>query len=404
MNYLTCKQIAQIWDCTPRRVQELCKKGAILGAVRHGREWLIPPNTPKPADGRKTDNQPTACNTFAMYMESYLNYNCAGRLDALLNELDNSSAHDLFRAQIHVYRGQAEQALALLNTHQHDHLPTSLRGLLANILAQCAAITGDIQLWQSADRYIAQTPCAHTQDRVLLDFWQAANACIISDYSHFSPLFRRGDFSQLPVNLYPIARFFYAHYLYLQAHQTVVEAISGRVSMLFVQLLPFTIEPLISQTHIEGALLSELHLRLLCAVNYHTSGQDALAALQLKQVLALALPDRLYLPLAQYRQQLGSLLDEALAQQDTEALAQIKRLDKTSRQGWVTVHNYALKRNVVASLSNRERQIASLAVYGLSNKEIADRLSITVDAVKQTLRNTMNKTGAQNRKELYRYV
>lgn len=52
--YTTIKEIAEQWDITPRRVQILCNKGNILGAVKIGRDWAVPKNAQKPEDGRVT--------------------------------------------------------------------------------------------------------------------------------------------------------------------------------------------------------------------------------------------------------------------------------------------------------------------------------------------------------------
>ncbi|MDR3121605.1 MAG: excisionase family DNA-binding protein [Clostridiales bacterium] len=52
MNWITPQQAAEQWGVTDRRIQELCAKGRINGAVRLGRGWLIPKETRKPADGR----------------------------------------------------------------------------------------------------------------------------------------------------------------------------------------------------------------------------------------------------------------------------------------------------------------------------------------------------------------
>jgi hypothetical protein len=49
---MTPQQAAEHWGVTSRRVQELCGKGKITGAVRFSRVWLIPKGTPKPVDGR----------------------------------------------------------------------------------------------------------------------------------------------------------------------------------------------------------------------------------------------------------------------------------------------------------------------------------------------------------------
>ncbi len=52
LDWMTPQQAAEQWSITDRRIQELCAKGRIDGAVRLGRGWLIPKSTPKPADGR----------------------------------------------------------------------------------------------------------------------------------------------------------------------------------------------------------------------------------------------------------------------------------------------------------------------------------------------------------------
>ena len=44
MRYLSINEVADQWGVTPRRVQQLCKKGEIEGAVKRGRAWAIPEN------------------------------------------------------------------------------------------------------------------------------------------------------------------------------------------------------------------------------------------------------------------------------------------------------------------------------------------------------------------------
>ena len=52
LDWITPQQAAEQWNISDRRVQTLCANGQIKGAVRLGRGWLIPKNTPKPLDGR----------------------------------------------------------------------------------------------------------------------------------------------------------------------------------------------------------------------------------------------------------------------------------------------------------------------------------------------------------------
>ena len=49
---MTTNEAAELWGITTRRVQVLCDKGQVEGAVRMGRTWIIPRGTSKPLDGR----------------------------------------------------------------------------------------------------------------------------------------------------------------------------------------------------------------------------------------------------------------------------------------------------------------------------------------------------------------
>ena len=52
MEYLTTTEAAERWSITPRRVQVLCRRGRIEGAVYKG-VWLIPADAEKPEDPRR---------------------------------------------------------------------------------------------------------------------------------------------------------------------------------------------------------------------------------------------------------------------------------------------------------------------------------------------------------------
>jgi len=52
MDWMTPQEAAEIWGITERRIQSLCSLGAITGAIKKGRMWLIPKGAKKPVDGR----------------------------------------------------------------------------------------------------------------------------------------------------------------------------------------------------------------------------------------------------------------------------------------------------------------------------------------------------------------
>jgi DNA-binding NarL/FixJ family response regulator len=55
-------------------------------------------------------------------------------------------------------------------------------------------------------------------------------------------------------------------------------------------------------------------------------------------------------------------------------------------------------------MTQRERVIALIAAVGLSNKEIATRLSIATDTVKSHVRNVMDKLALHSRLQIAAYA
>jgi DNA-binding NarL/FixJ family response regulator len=55
-------------------------------------------------------------------------------------------------------------------------------------------------------------------------------------------------------------------------------------------------------------------------------------------------------------------------------------------------------------LSEREREVATLAAEGLSNKEIATRLHVSVRTVESHIRHVLTKVGLVNRLQLANWI
>jgi len=52
LDYLTAKEMSEIWGITPRRIAFLCEHGRVPGAEKKGYVWLIPSDSKRPVDGR----------------------------------------------------------------------------------------------------------------------------------------------------------------------------------------------------------------------------------------------------------------------------------------------------------------------------------------------------------------
>ena len=108
--------------------------------------------------------------------------------------------------------------------------------------------------------------------------------------------------------------------------------------------------------------------------------------------------------MAENRRSIGTLLDERIAVIAPQIDKRVKELYKIYNSGWTKVHNIIMERRVFEKLSTREREVARLAAFGLSNQQIAAQLYLSEASVKSIIQIAKNKTGAATRGELGSYI
>lgn len=54
--YVDVREIAQRWNCTEQWISKLCRAGALPGAFKNGKSWLIPANVERPVNNRPRKN------------------------------------------------------------------------------------------------------------------------------------------------------------------------------------------------------------------------------------------------------------------------------------------------------------------------------------------------------------
>lgn len=99
-------------------------------------------------------------------------------------------------------------------------------------------------------------------------------------------------------------------------------------------------------------------------------------------------------------------------QNSDELIRAIKRLndgdlylsDKAIRRLYDETNGSSQNYNVSADLTEREREILALICQELTNREIADKLSISVRTIDAHRRNMLQKTGAKNTAGLVKYA
>ncbi len=401
MEYLKIQEVAEKWGISVRRVQLLCSEGKIPDAHRFGRDWMIPKDAQKPTDGRTKagrlkldEDMPLPRKTPFLYMSDL--YRTPGEADKVGASLSyNHEAQVLFEAEVAYSRGNIDKvydsANYLLGKHSGFYAVLSA-GML---LAMCAIWKGDIEMWRRAKIHIAEAPAKNDYDRDAMQLAISAVDIMLYNVENFPEWFKIGCFEPLHKDAYPAAKVYYAKFLYAVAYSVATGALKlpGAEGLYVMSSLPYTIEPMICWANERNTIMSEIYLRLTCAATYHNAGNDEQAIRHIDRAIALALPDKLYGTLAEYCRVLDTLMEKRLSLVDEAAWLKVKEFYKVYNEGWSRLSGVVRGKTIVTSLTTRQREIAKLAAFGMSNKEIADKLNMSLAGVKQALVAITDKTG-----------
>lgn len=401
MEYLKIEEIAKKWDIGARRVQLLCAAGKIEGAIRFGRSWMIPKDAVKPVDGRTkagrtlvNEDMPLPRKTPFLYMTDL--YHKPGTADSVGESLAyNHEAQVLFEAEVAYSRGEIdkvyESANYLLSKHSGFYAVQSA-GML---LAMCAIWKGDINMWRRAKIHIAEAPAKNDSDREAMQLAISAVDIMLYSVTSFPKWFQTGCFEPLHKDSYPAAKVYYAKFLYAIAYSVATGSLKlpGAEGLYVMSSVPYTLEPMICWANEKNTVMSEIYLRLTCAAVYHNCGNDTEAVRHIDRALELALPDRFYGVLAEYCRALDSLMEKRLSLIDGGVWLEVKKLYKVYNEGWSRLSGAVRGKTILTTLSEKEREVAKLAAFGMSNKEIAESLKLSLPIVKQAIRIVSEKSG-----------
>ena len=401
MEYLKICEVAKKWGLSERGVQALCAHGKIEGAARFGRAWMIPKDAKKPIDGRtragkisENRDMPLPRKTPFLYMTDL--YHTPGTADSVGESLSyNHEAQVLFEAEVAYSRGEVdkvyESANYLLGKHSGFYAILSA-GML---LAQCAIWKGDINMWRRAKVHIAEAPAENDDARDAMQLAISAVDIMLYNVESFPEWFKKGRFEPIHKDAYPAVKVYYAKYLYALGYAVAMGLIKieGTKGLYIMSVISFSVEPMISWARANNTVMSEIYLRLTCAAIYHNCGKDEDAIYHIDKAIELALPDKFYGVLAEYCRALDSLMEKRLSLVDEEAWREVKKLYKIYNEGWSKLSGTVRGKTVLTTLSDKEREIAKLAAFGMTNPEIAAKLHLSLPTVKQAIRIVMEKSG-----------
>lgn len=401
MDYISIDEAAKKWGLSKRFVQLLCSNGRIEGATRLGRAWMIPHDAKKPIDGRtkaarskRDGDMPLPRKTPFLYMTDL--YNTPGTADDVGESLAfNHEAQVLFEAEVAYSRGEIDKVYDIANYLLSKHSGFYAVLSAGMLLAQCAIWKGDIEMWRRAKIHISEAPAKNDNDRDVMQLAISAVDIMVYNVESFPEWFKKGRFEPIHKDAYPAAKVYYAKYLYALGYAVAMGLVKvdGTQGLYIMSVISFSVEPLISWARANNTIMAEIYLRLTCAAIYHNCGKDEDAIYHIDKAIELALPDKFYGVLAEYCRALDSLVEKRLSLIDEGAWKEVKKLYKVYNEGWSKLSGAVRGKTILTTLSDKEREVAKLAAFGMGNQEIADHLHLSLSVVKQAVRVVSEKSG-----------
>lgn len=412
MDYLKIQEVAEKWGVSVRSAQLMCASGKIEGAVRFGRDWMIPKDAKKPMDGRtrlgrsqQDEDMPMLRKTPFLFMSDL--FTQLGTADEVAKQYAyNNEMQILLEAEVAYFRGDIDKVYEYANYLFSKHSGFYAVISAGMMFAFCAIWKGDLEMWRRAKIHIAAAPVATDEDRDIVSFSITAVDSMLYDVQNFPEWFKKGSFECLHKDSLPAASVFYAKYLYATAYAvaTKEQQLEGVQGLSLMQLVTLIVEPLISWTQGYNILLAEAYLRLTCASIYRLCGNEEEAVRHIKRAISITLPDRFYGLLAEYGRTLGVLLEEQVMAVDPAAWEEIKVMAKVCTEGWSRLSGGVRGKTIVTTLTSKQRDVAKLASFGMSNKEIAAKLDMSLAGVKQALLAVSDKLGGVSRDRFAAYL
>ena len=400
-DYMTIAEASERWGISQRQVQHLCTLGSVEGAIKFGRAWMIPRATKKPVDGRtkaaRSEHEadmPLPRKTPFLYMTDL--YHTPGTADEVGASLFyNHEAQVLFEAEVAYSRGEIDKVYDIANYLLHKHSGFYAVLSAGMLLAQCAIWKGDIHMWRKAKIHIAEAPAKGNLDRDAMQLAISAVDIMIYNVENFPEWFKKGSFEPLHKDAYPAAKVYYAKYLYAFGYAVAMglHRVEGTQGLYIMSVISYAVEPMISWARANNTIMSEIYLRLTCAAIYHNCGKEADAIDHIDKAIELALPDKFYGVLAEYCRALDTLMEKRLSLIDEDAWKEVKKLYKIYNEGWSKLSGAVRGKTILTTLSDKEREVAKLAAFGMGNQEIADHLHLSLSVVKQAVRIVSEKSG-----------
>lgn len=352
MDYLSVKEIAELWGVSIRMVNYYLNTGRIQGAIRKSGGWLIPANTPHPADLRKSGQrgQEKIPPRMAKCYMPLISRPCDNGFQNLLLTMNDEEERDIARALHHYFRDEHEEAREISEKYLTSKCPE---------IRLSALITNTMAMLQTGDA----AKCRRNLEMIQRD-GQRANDDSWRLYSSITDA------------------------LYIRREYEHAMGIAESALLMAGTRYP----------------IDSIYLNIVLCMICMSLKQDERAEQKFDAAWSIASREGYIHPFVEHHGILQGQVERALRKQEPETYNKIVQSVYRFSRGWMKIHNPVSTLQVTDALTPYEFSIAMLAAKGRSNKEIAALMGISVNTVKSYMESIFEKLQISSRNEIDAYV
>jgi len=387
MKYMTCKEAALRWGVGQRRVQVFCAQGRIPGAYRMGQMWQIPFEAHKPVNPRFSSGvvENPYWRSFFL-LDSHLML--FDDVEQMIEKTTDSLRKKQLIGEIAYMQGNFQQAAKCIDGLTDDS-PGFLNALAVSTAAKVGM--GDLRSFQESWNHLKRLHNRYkNKDEACKMIEVIQGVLSISAYApqHCPSWIMEGVIDGLSEPFRMMA-------LYLRA--------KGLLALGQTDELVCTAEAALS-LNFSGASIQQAYLHIILSHGYIYQEQLEKAYNNVSHAIKILLPKGFISPVSESISSLLGMGERCLRKVYPQFLSPVLSLHRKLSPEWVKIHNMLTHEKISSILTRREYQVALTVVGGLTNKECAQRLGISVSTVKGNLLSIFQKLNISSRKALKNHI
>lgn len=305
--------------------------------------------------------------------------------DAVNNpNLLNKEEKELLSIQYEYLRGEYQTAIPKLNKLYETSSDRNVRFGCLLTKCCCSLYTGDSRPWKEAFLVIFSFEPKTEAEKMSKELCIYFLSAVLGNRQNCPKWLKEGRFYGLQKKGMPLAKVTF-----------VSTIIAGGECV-----KPYILEPLCSDAWSSGIDICRIYMDLYLAMNYHYAANDEYLFEHLQSAVKTCIKNDWITPLVEMRQSLGSALENFLTRYDESFIKKIDSLHKVLSENFPKVYRDIAGGDAQNRFTLREAEIANYVRLGLSNKEIASKLCLSVETIKYYLSSIYLKANVSSRNEL----